>query len=145
MLVILATTMLIAAPSSNLPTLLFVTEAGDNDIFVAAGRDASVAIKRFNTVAHALQTAMSGDGLLVMADYMKPADPGVPEASANATVVIQPAEWITIHELKLKVYVEFPRFAPPADVSLRATAAADGLDPPLQLAQTLWERVVVSA
>eukprot|EP01050_Picozoa_sp_SAG11_P014900 SAG11_NODE_1881_length_4130_cov_2.080873_4_plen_164_part_00 len=135
MLPIVATIM--ATAPSAAPTLLFVTESGANDMLTAAGKDAATTTKRFTSVAAALEAATAGDGLLVMADGMKPADPGVPQTSANATVVVTPTEWLAIQRLRLKVYVEFPRATPPTDGNSSAS-------PPLQLqlAQTLWERAV---
>ena len=146
LLALVAGLLLGATPSAAAPTLLFVTVGRANDVLVAVGggQDASVATKTFSSVAAALQGAVSGDGLLVMADGIKPADPGVPKASANATVVIEPAEWATIRKLKLKVYLEFPRFAPPAADGSVTTSTTTASSPPLQLAQTLWERAAVS-
>lgn len=110
--------------------LLFVTTDGQsNDLVAAAGRGSGTTVKTFTSVAAALAQATEGDGVLVMADALRPADPGVPQK--NTTVVVTPAEWSAFHAKKLKVYVEFPRASP-------------GETEPLEVGQTLWERVAVS-
>lgn len=111
------------------PSLLFVTDGESNDLLVAARKGAGATVKTFPSVAAALAQASEGDGLLVMADGMRPADPGVPQK--NTTAVVTPAEWDAFRAKKLKAYVEFPRAAP-------------GETQALEVGQTLWERVAVS-
>jgi hypothetical protein len=141
-LLVTAAAMLTTAVCTAAPTLLFVTSDGANDMLLAAGKDPSVATMKFTSIMSALRVAKPEDGLLVMADGMRPADPGVPRASANATVVVEPAEWDAIRRLRLKVYVEFPRSAP---FPVHEGRHNDSRGLPLQLAQTMWERVVVSS
>jgi hypothetical protein len=136
------TLLLLAAASTAAnasPTLLFVTDpSATNDVLVAAGKG-GVPTKTFATVAAALTSAKPDDGLLIMADGMLPADPGAPAGNANATIVVQDAEWAAIKAKRLKVYLEFPRSAPPAAGDDGAAAV------PLPMGQTLWERAAVSA
>ena len=75
---------------------------------------------------------------------MLPANPGDPAGNANSTIVVAPAEWAAIRAKRLKVYIEFPRDAPPAaHGGERASTSAVG--PRLEMGQTLWERAAVSA
>ena len=125
------------------PTLLFVTDANSstNDILTAASKGAApVPTKTFRTISLALASAMEGDGLLVMADGMLPADPGDPSANANTTTVVTDADWAGIKAKKLKVYLEFPRSAPPMEARGESGSSAA-----LAMGQTLWERAAVSA
>ena len=117
------------AGGSAAPSLLFVTDGESNDLLVAARKGAGATVKTFPSVAAALAQASEGDGVLVMADGMRPADPGVPQK--NTTAVVTPAEWDAFRAKKLKAYVEFPRAAP-------------GETQALEVGQTLWERVAVS-
>ena len=119
-----------SSASASSTTLLFVTtDDQSNDLVAAARKGSGATVKTFASVAAALAQATEGDGVLVMADGLRPADPGVPQK--NTTVVVTPAEWTAFHAKKLKVYVEFPRTAP-------------GEAQPLAVGQTLWERVAVS-
>jgi hypothetical protein len=132
---LLALVLVLASASSitAAPTLLFVTDTSStNDVLAAASKGAAaVPTKTFATVASALASASNGDGLLIMADGMLPADPGDPTANANATMVVTVAEWAAIKAKNLKVYLEFPRSAPAGSA-------------PLEMGQTLWERAAVS-
>ena len=137
------------ASADAAPTLLFVTDVSSTNDILTAARSyhpyQKVPTKTFATVALALSSALPGDGLLIMADGMLPADPGAPAANANATVVVTDTEWAAIKAKKLKVYLEFPRSAPPEDSSsLKAGDGVGSAVAPLQMAQTLWERAAVS-
>ena len=130
--------------SAGAPTLLFVTDtAAINDILTVAA--ATAATKTFPTVAAALAAAKPSDGLLLMADGMLPANPGVPQGNANATVAVSAAEWAAIKSKQLRVYLEFPRTAPPTAAQQPGPASDVSPPPPLEMGQTLWERAAVSA
>ena len=125
------------AASTAAPSLLFVAQDPGNDI-LAVAKQSSFTVKRFDALAAALAVAAPGDGLLLMADGMKPASPGIPQN--GTTVVVTGSEWAAIRKKELRVYIEFPRNAPPPSTSTASSSAA-----PLPVAQTLWERVVVPA
>ena len=133
---IAAALLLLAARSGAAsPTLVFVSD-GLNDVLAAVPRGATpLATKVAPTLSAALAACEEGDGLLVMADGMLPANPGAPQT--NTTAVVTPEEWAEIRAKKLKVYLEFPRYAPPE--------GGAPPEPPLAVAQTLWERAAVSA
>ena len=124
--------------TAHVGSLLFVARPG-NDILtaVSAGEGALPSTKTFGTVTAALESAEAGDGLLIMAEDMLPVTPGVPQQ--NSSVVVTGEQWAAIRAKQLKCYLEFPRFAPPP------TGAEDAAPQPLPTAQTLWERVAVSA
>lgn len=110
------------------PSLLFVAKA-DNDILVAARSGSGSTAKVFGTIDAALAVAATGDGLLVMAERMLPSNPGVPQNGTGVSV--SPAQWTTMKAKELSVFIEFPAHLP-------------GASTPLPVAQTLFERVVVS-
>ena len=112
------------------PSLVFVAKPS-NDIVVAA-RNGNLPTHVFDTVAAAVAAASVGDGLLVMAEGMQPADPGVPQNASATGVRITEGEWADIQAKGLTCYLEFPSQIP-------------GTPEPLVVAQTLYERVAVSA
>ena len=126
------------AASTAAPSLLFVSQDPGNDILTVA-QQSSLTVKRFDALAAALAVAAPGDGLLLMADGMTPANPGIPQN--GTTVVVTGSEWAAIRKKELRVYIEFPRNAPPPPSTSTASYSAA----PLPVAQTLWERVAVSA
>merc|ERR1719174_40828 len=98
---------------------------------LVAARRGNLLVTNSHTVADALKIAKHGDGVFVMAEAMRPSNPGVPQS--NTTTLISEAEWQLCNNLGLYVYVEFPsRLPEPGSKSL-------------SVAQTLWERVVVAA
>ena len=62
------------------PTLRFVSSP-DNDVFVAATSkgNSTVSSVAYKSLNEALAAAEQGDGLLVLAEAMKPVNPGVPQ------------------------------------------------------------------
>ena len=109
------------------PTLLFVC-AERNDM-LAAARKGALPTKVFATVAGAVAAGGDNDGLFVLAEAMLPSNPGKPQTASGTNVT--EAEWAAIRAKKLSVYLEFPGSLPGGA--------------PLPVAQTVFERVVVSA
>eukprot|EP00750_Incisomonas_marina_P032186 INCI8939.2.p1 GENE.INCI8939.2~~INCI8939.2.p1 ORF type:complete len:787 (-),score=99.24 INCI8939.2:698-3058(-) len=129
------------------PSLLFVSTSTSND-FVVAAQKGQLPVKTFSSVENALNAAAEGDGLLVLADDMRPVNPGVPQT--NTTVNVSAAEWATIDKLGLNVYIEFPSTLPPSTTTAKVPTAGGGHAPrqapkaALPVAQTLWERAAVA-
>ena len=139
----------IARVAAATPSLLFVSTAATNDLATAA-QLGNLTSQTFATVDEALAAAAPGDGLLLVADAMVPVNPGVPQT--NTTVNVTAAQWDSISKLDLSVYIEFPSQLPPAASSSSAVlgvgsarARPVAADASLPVAQTLWERVAVSA
>ena len=116
-------------PTLAAPSLLFVAETG-NDILTAASKGA-LPIKQFLNVSAALAAAAPNDGLLVMAEAMLPSNPGVAQNGTGTELTA--AEWASVKEKNLSVYLEFPATLPGGDGT------------PLPTAQTIFERVVVAS
>lgn len=134
------------AVEASPPSLLFVSTATSND-FVVAAQKGQLPVKTFSSVENALNAAAEGDGLLVLADAMRPVNPGVPQT--NTTINVSAAEWATIDKLGLNVYLEFPSTLPPSTTKAKvpasdAQAHRQAPHAALPVAQTLWERAAVA-
>ena len=85
-----------------LPTLYFVTfgasnaSAATNDLIRAATKG-NLIVKKATSVTSAVSAASKGDGLLVTADGMLPANPNKPQT--DTTVNITESEWNNIRQL----------------------------------------------